>query len=32
MFFQDKKLTMIGTLGRRIGRIKGSIRENIFYI
>lgn len=32
VFFQDKKLTMIGTLGRRIGRVKGSIREGTFYI
>jgi cellulose synthase/poly-beta-1,6-N-acetylglucosamine synthase-like glycosyltransferase len=30
--YQDKKLSMIGALGRRIGRIKGSIRERIFYV
>ena len=30
--FQDKKLAMIGALGRRFGRIKGSIREKKFYI
>lgn len=30
--FLEKKLGMIGALGRRFGRIKGSIREKIFYI
>jgi cellulose synthase/poly-beta-1,6-N-acetylglucosamine synthase-like glycosyltransferase len=30
--FQEKKLTMIGAFGRRLGRIKGSIREKKFYI
>lgn len=31
-FFQDKKLTMIAMVGRRFGRIKGSILEKEFYI
>lgn len=30
--FQDRKLAMIGALGRRFGRIKGSILEKEFYI
>ena len=30
--FQAKKLAMIGALGRRVGRIRGSIREKKFYI
>jgi len=30
--FQDRKLAMIGAVGRRFGRIRGSIREKIFYI
>ena len=30
--FLDKKLTMIAMIGRRIGRIKGSIKEREFYI
>lgn len=30
--YQEKKLEMIGALGRRFGRIRGSIREKIFYI
>jgi hypothetical protein len=31
-FFQEKKLTMIAMVGRRFGRIKGSILEKEFYI
>jgi hypothetical protein len=30
--FQAKKLEMIGALGRRFGKIRGSIREKKFYI
>jgi len=30
--YLDKKLTMIAMVGRRIGRIKGSVREREFYI
>jgi len=30
--FQDRKLTLIGAVGRRVGRIKGSLRERKFYI
>ena len=30
--YRDKKLTMIAMIGRRIGRIKGSILEREFYI
>jgi len=30
--FQEKKLAMVGALGRRVGRIRGSIRERMFYI
>jgi cellulose synthase/poly-beta-1,6-N-acetylglucosamine synthase-like glycosyltransferase len=30
--YLDKKLTMIAMVGRRIGRIKGSVREKEFYI
>ena len=30
--YQEKKLAMIGALGRRVGRIRGSIREKKFYI
>ena len=30
--FQEKKLEMIGALGRRVGRIRGSFREKKFYI
>jgi cellulose synthase/poly-beta-1,6-N-acetylglucosamine synthase-like glycosyltransferase len=30
--YQDKKLAMIGALGRRAGRFRGSVREKKFYI
>jgi cellulose synthase/poly-beta-1,6-N-acetylglucosamine synthase-like glycosyltransferase len=30
--YLDKKLTMIAMIGRRIGRIRGSIHEKVFYI